>query len=72
MRFESDARSALRGAVGVARERGDHVLTAHHLLIGIIDTADDASRAVLATATVSIDDLRQAVLDSMPPVGADA
>lgn len=72
MRFGSDARSALRGAVDVARERGDHVLTAHHLLIGIIDVADEASRAVLSTATVSVADLRQAVLDSMPAVGADA
>ena len=72
MRFGSDARSALRGAVSVARERGDRAITAQHLLLGIIDGADDASRAVLATATVSVDDLRQAVLDSMPPVGADA
>jgi len=27
---------------------------------------------VLATATVTVEELRQAVVDSMPPVGADA
>ena len=71
-RWDADVRSALRAAVDVARERGDRTLTAAHLLIGIIDTADDASRAVLTTATVPVDDLRRAVLDSLPPVGAPA
>ena len=71
-RFDADARAALRQAAVIARDRGDRSITAQHLLLGIIDVADDASRAVLATATVTVEELRQAVVDSMPPVGADA
>lgn len=68
-RFAKATREAFRRAVELARERGDRQLRAEYLLIGIIDTADDASRAVIDSAT-NADDLKSAVLASLPEVEA--
>ena len=56
-------------AMEIARERGDRRLRAEYLLLGIIDTADDASRALIESATTA-DELRDAVVASLPDVKA--
>lgn len=68
-RFAKETREAFRKAVELARERGDRSLRAEYLLLGIIDTADAASRAVIDSAT-NADDLEAAVLASLPEVEA--
>ncbi|AZG48029.1 Clp protease N-terminal domain-containing protein [Gordonia insulae] len=69
-RFAAESREVFGKAVELARERGDRTLRPEYLLIGIIDIADDASRAVIESAT-SADDLRAAVLASLPDVEAE-
>ena len=71
-RFASDTRDALGKAVEIARERGDRQLRPEYLLLGIIEVADDASTAVLASGTASIDDLKAAVLASLPDIEVEA
>ena len=68
-RFTSDSRDALRAAMSIARERGDDRLRPEHLLLGILDVGDDASRAVIASATTA-DELKAAVLASLPEAQA--
>ncbi|MCH5643950.1 Clp protease N-terminal domain-containing protein [Gordonia sp. ABSL49_1] len=68
-RFAKETREAFGKAVEIARERGDRSLRAEYLLLGIIDTADAASRAVIDSAT-NADDLKAAVLASLPEVEA--
>ncbi|WAC56781.1 Clp protease N-terminal domain-containing protein [Gordonia sp. SL306] len=68
-RFAAETRDVFGKAVELARERGDRRLRPEYLLIGIIDAGDDASRAVIASAT-SADDLKAAVLASLPEVDA--
>lgn len=63
-RFASEARDAFRAAVHIARERGDDQLSAEHLLLGILEVNDPASRAVVESAT-SAEDLTAAVLASL-------
>ncbi|MCR5977806.1 ATP-dependent Clp protease ATP-binding subunit [Gordonia jinghuaiqii] len=68
-RFSSDTRAAFGRAMEIARERGDRQLRAEYLLLGIIDTADDASRTLIESATTA-DDLRAAVWADLPEVDA--
>ncbi len=68
-RFAPPTREAFTKAVEFARERGDRRLRPEYLLIGIIDTADDASRAVIDTVTTA-EDLRAAVVASLPEIEA--
>ncbi|MEE4025399.1 Clp protease N-terminal domain-containing protein [Gordonia sp. PKS22-38] len=64
-RFAPQTREVLSRAVEIARERGDRRLRSEYLLLAIIDIADDASRAVIESATTP-DDLRAAVEASLP------
>ncbi|WP_055475181.1 Clp protease N-terminal domain-containing protein [Gordonia sp. HS-NH1] len=68
-RFASDTRDAFGRAMEIARERGDRRLRAEYLLLGIIDTADDASRALIESATTA-PELRAAVVAILPDVEA--
>jgi hypothetical protein len=68
-RFGSGTRDAFGRAIEIARERGDRRLRAEYLLLGIIDTGDDASRALIESATTA-DDLKAAVWASLPDVEA--
>ncbi|WP_431839876.1 Clp protease N-terminal domain-containing protein [Gordonia hongkongensis] len=68
-RFANDTRTVFGRAMEIARERGDRRLRAEYLLLGIIDTADDASRALIESATTA-DELRDAVVASLPDVKA--
>ncbi|MFC8312564.1 ATP-dependent Clp protease ATP-binding subunit [Gordonia sp. JH63] len=68
-RFADDTRTVFGRAMEIARERGDRRLRAEYLLLGIIDTADDASRALIESATTA-DELRAAVVASLPDVEA--
>ncbi|MYR08536.1 ATP-dependent Clp protease ATP-binding subunit [Gordonia sp. SID5947] len=68
-RFAAETREVFGKALEFARERGDRRLRPEYLLIGIIDAGDAASRAVIESAT-SADDLRSAVLASLPEVDA--
>lgn len=68
-RFAPETRQALEVAVGIARERHDDHLRAEYLLLGILDTADPASVAVINSAT-TVDDVRAAVLASLPEAPA--
>ncbi|MFE0747824.1 Clp protease N-terminal domain-containing protein [Gordonia sp. NPDC058843] len=68
-RFASDTRDAFGRAMEIARERGDRRLRAEYLLLGIIDSADDASQALIGSATTA-DELRAAVVASLPDVEA--
>ncbi len=68
-RFANDTRTVFGRAMEIARERGDRRLRAEYLLLGIIDTADDASRALIESATTA-DELRAAVVASLPDVEA--
>ncbi|GAA12446.1 Clp protease N-terminal domain-containing protein [Gordonia alkanivorans] len=69
-RFASDTRAVFARAVEIARERGDRQLRAEYLLLGIIDTADEASRALIESATTA-DELKAAVWASLPEVDAE-
>ncbi|SDU61413.1 Clp protease N-terminal domain-containing protein [Gordonia westfalica] len=69
-RFASDTRSVFARAVEIARERGDRHLRGEYLLLGIIDTADDASRTLIESATTA-DELKAAVWASLPEVDAE-
>ena len=69
-RFAPETRDAFREAVQIARERGDDQLSAEHLLLGILEVNDPASRAVVESAT-STEDLKAAVLASLPDVDAE-
>lgn len=53
----------------IARQRGDRRLRADHLLLGIIDTADDASQALIGSATTAAE-LRAAVVAGLPDIEA--
>ncbi|MCF3939340.1 Clp protease N-terminal domain-containing protein [Gordonia tangerina] len=66
-RFAGPTRSALARALEIARERGDRRLRPEYLLLAIIDTADDASRAVIESATTP-EGLKAAVWASLPDV----
>ncbi|MDL9936066.1 Clp protease N-terminal domain-containing protein [Gordonia sp. ABSL1-1] len=68
-RFAPETRSAFERAVMIARERGDNRLRVEYLLLGILDSADEAARAVIESATTA-DDLRAAVVAALPPVDA--
>lgn len=68
-RFAPETRAALETAVGIARDRGDRRLRAEYLLLGILENADPASQAVLSGAA-SVDDLKAAVLASLPEAPA--
>ncbi|GED99683.1 hypothetical protein nbrc107696_01300 [Gordonia spumicola] len=59
-RMAGPVRDAMHSAVTLVRSRGDRSITAEHLLLGILDAGDDASRAVIASAT-DVDALRTAV-----------
>lgn len=50
-RASASVRDALRSAVALARSRGDDRLSVAHLMLGILDADDDASRAVIEAAT---------------------
>ena len=63
-RFAPQTREALEAAVRIARDRDDK-LRAEYLLLGILDVADPASLAVITSATTA-DDLRAAILASLP------
>ncbi|WP_018178572.1 Clp protease N-terminal domain-containing protein [Jongsikchunia kroppenstedtii] len=65
-RFSSDTRSALAGAVKAAREYDDQQLGPEHLLLGILDTGDAASIAVIESAS-STEALRAAVIKRLTP-----
>ncbi|MCZ0911752.1 Clp protease N-terminal domain-containing protein [Gordonia amicalis] len=69
-RFASETRSVFSRAVEIARERGDRLLRGEYLLLGIIDTADDASRTLIESATTA-DELKAAVWASLPEVDAE-
>jgi hypothetical protein len=60
-RFSSAAKSALSGAVQAAREYDDQQLKPEHLLLGILDTGDAASIAVIESAG-STEALRASVI----------
>ncbi|MFF0707658.1 Clp protease N-terminal domain-containing protein [Gordonia sputi] len=68
-RFAAETRDAFRAAVEIARERNDQ-LRAEYLLLGILEVNDPASRAVVESAT-SAEDLKAAVLASLPEVDAE-
>ncbi|OBA30852.1 Clp protease N-terminal domain-containing protein [Gordonia sp. 852002-51296_SCH5728562-b] len=68
-RFAAETRDAFRAAVEIARERNDQ-LRAEYLLLGILEVNDPASRAVVESAT-GAEDLRAAVLASLPEVDAE-
>lgn len=68
-RFAAESRQALEAAVRVARERGDNRLRVEYLLLGIIEAGDAASIAVIESATTA-DDLKAAVLASLPEAPA--
>lgn len=68
-RFSTDTRDAFGRAMEIARERGDRRLRADHLLLGIIDTADDASQALIGSATTAAE-LRAAVVAGLPDIEA--
>ncbi|MFT3716847.1 MAG: Clp protease N-terminal domain-containing protein [Gordonia sp. (in: high G+C Gram-positive bacteria)] len=70
-RMSGSARDALRAAVGYARDRGDRTIVPEYVLLGILDTDDAASHALIASATTA-DDLRAAVLASLPETPVDA
>ncbi|MFW0795277.1 Clp protease N-terminal domain-containing protein [Gordonia sp. CPCC 205515] len=69
-RFADETKQALGKAVEFARERGDRQLRPEYLLIGIIDTADDASRAVINSVT-DPETLKAAVVASLPEVPSE-
>ena len=68
-RFAGVTRDAFGAAVKIARERGDSQLRPEFLLLGILEVGDAASRAVIESAT-TVDDLKAAVLASLPEVDA--
>ncbi|MGV9669342.1 MULTISPECIES: Clp protease N-terminal domain-containing protein [unclassified Gordonia (in: high G+C Gram-positive bacteria)] len=68
-RFAPETRQALEAAIRIARERGDTTLRGEYLLLGILETADAASVAVITSAT-TVDDLKAAVLASLPEAPA--
>lgn len=68
-RFSTDTRDAFGRAMEIARERGDRRLRADHLLLGIIDTADEASQALIGSATTAAE-LRAAVVAGLPDIEA--
>lgn len=59
-------RDALRAAVLLARTRGDNRIGVPHLMLGIIDANDEASRAVIESVT-DIDTLRARVEGMLEP-----
>ncbi|WP_168702058.1 Clp protease N-terminal domain-containing protein [Gordonia paraffinivorans] len=68
-RFASDAREVFGRAVEIARDRGDRQLRAEYLLLAIIDADDEASRTLIESATTR-DELKAAVLASLPEIDA--
>ncbi|GAA4664131.1 Clp protease N-terminal domain-containing protein [Gordonia humi] len=50
-RMNESVRDALRSAVTLARSRGDEHIGVAHLLLGILDANDDASRALVESVT---------------------
>lgn len=69
-RVASSTREALATAVRLARDYGDRTLRAEYLLLGILETGDPASTALIESAT-TVDALREAVLAAVPEVPAD-
>ncbi|WP_341256880.1 MULTISPECIES: Clp protease N-terminal domain-containing protein [Gordonia] len=61
-RMNGPVRDAMHSAVTLARARGDRSIGAEHLLLGILDAGDPASRAVIESAT-DVDSLRGAVTE---------
>ncbi|MFT4124671.1 MAG: Clp protease N-terminal domain-containing protein [Gordonia sp. (in: high G+C Gram-positive bacteria)] len=70
-RFSAAARQAFEAAVAIAPGRADRTLRAAYLLLGILEVADPAAIAVIESAT-TVDDLKAAVLASLPEATADA
>ncbi|WP_439031799.1 Clp protease N-terminal domain-containing protein [Gordonia terrae] len=68
-RFASETRDAFGRAMEIARDRGDRRLRAEYLLLGIIDTADEPSRALIESVTTA-DELRAALWATLPEVDA--
>ncbi|MEO9326882.1 Clp protease N-terminal domain-containing protein [Gordonia aurantiaca] len=68
-RFASSTRDVFARAVEIARERGDRRLRAEYLLLAIIDIDDAASRSLIESATAR-DELKAAILASLPEVDA--
>ncbi|WP_238421467.1 Clp protease N-terminal domain-containing protein [Gordonia sp. 'Campus'] len=68
-RFATETRDAFGRAMEIARERGDRRLRAEYLLLGIIDTADAPSRALIESVTTA-DELRAALWATLPDVDA--
>lgn len=69
-RFAPETRDALAAAVSIARERDDDRLRPEYLLLGILEVDDAASRAVIESVGAP-EDLKAAVLASLPDQGAE-
>ncbi|MGV9713260.1 Clp protease N-terminal domain-containing protein [Gordonia sp. NPDC003424] len=69
-RFADASKQALGKAVEFARDRGDRQLRPEYLLLGIIDVADDASRAVINSVT-DAETLKAAVVASLPELPSE-
>ncbi|WOC11699.1 Clp protease N-terminal domain-containing protein [Gordonia sp. MP11Mi] len=65
-RMNGPVRDSLRSAVMLARTRGDDRIGVAHLMLGILETNDDASRAVVEAVT-DRDALRTAVEAMLEP-----
>ena len=68
-RMNRSVRAALHEAVDFARGRGDERLTPEHVLLGILEVGDPASRAVIESVT-DVDTLRAAVAATLPDSAA--
>ena len=66
-RFAGVTRDALVAGLAIAKQRNDSRFRPEYLLLGILDVGDAASRAVIESAT-TVDNLKAAVLASLPDV----
>ncbi|GAC67970.1 collagen-like triple helix repeat-containing protein [Gordonia soli] len=69
-RFSRDVKAAFGAAVEIARGHEDR-LRPEYLLLGIIESGDAASRALIESVT-TVDDLKAAVTASLPPLDTKA
>ena len=65
-RMNGPVRDAMRSAVMLARSRGDDRIGVPHLMLGILDANDDASRAVVESVT-DVETLRAKVQAMLEP-----
>ncbi|MGO3328064.1 Clp protease N-terminal domain-containing protein [Gordonia sp. (in: high G+C Gram-positive bacteria)] len=65
-RMNGPVRDALRCAVMLARSRGDDRIGVPHLMLGILDANDDASRSVIESVT-DVETLRAKVQSMLEP-----